>query len=381
MQNNKAEGTRIKLLNLTQSSNALLIKVSENSIDLLVQEVIRVVTDKLLCAIDRYISRAELCVGQMAFAWSKGRLSGSDLDLTYATLWDFQQQFPDVASFNLADAAHGNFVSVRNLLDGFEVDFKNTSNATCSVCEPGALGADKYYYRATRPYQLTGLARFKHAPYDARTRPWYIAEAAGGGRGRWAELSGFSSGINVGSSAGQLVLDAAGAPLGIVNADLQLSLLCRYLVDVRDALVNGTAAVGPAEHALAAAQLHLALVDRLGQLVGTSTNDSTAVLVAGAAQPVAWNAAVTTPSLRAGLAAVAAAFAGDWAAALGAGRGAHAAEGPGGAGLFVSATPYESAWGLRLLLVCVCPKVYIYIYIYIYIYWLRLLLVCVCPKV
>jgi hypothetical protein len=354
LQNGRAESTRHKLLKMTQSSTQLLIQVSDTSIDLLAQEVFRVVNDKVLCAIDKYIRMAELCVGQMAFAWSKGRLDGSNLDLTYTTLWDFQQQFPDVASFNLADATHGNFVSVRNLLDGFEVDLKNASGATCSVCEPGALGSDKYYYLAARPYQRSGLTRFKHAPYDARSRAWYLAEAAGNGSGRWAELSGFSSGINVGSSAGMLVLDRAGAPLGVVNSDLQLSLLSRYLVEVRDDLVNGTLQIGAAEHALASAQLHIALVNHLGLLVGTSTNDSIAVLVGGAAQPVAWDVAVAMPSLRAGLAAVNATFGGDWGHALRAGYRTYRTVGPGGT-LFTSSKPYQSAWGLQLVVVSVCP--------------------------
>ena len=355
LQNGRAESTRAKLLNLTQSSSQLLIQVSRSSIDSLVSQIFSVVNDKVICSIDKYISLAEQCVGQMAFAWSKGHLDGSDLDLTYATLWDFQQQFPDVASFNLADAVHGNFVSVRNLLGGtFEVDLKNTTGSTCSICQAGATGSNKYYYYVAEPYQRTGFVFFKTGQYNALIRPWYLAEAAGNGSGRWAELSGFSSGINVGSSAGKLVHDRHGAPLGVVNSDLELSLLSRYLIEVREDLVNSTASIGPVEHALAAEQLHIALVNHLGLLVGTSTTDSTAALVDGAAQPVTWYAAMALGSMRDGLSAVNTTFGGDWGRALDAGYRTYQT-GPGG-GLFVSSKPYSSAWGLRLLVVGVCPR-------------------------
>jgi hypothetical protein len=190
MQDQCAEDLRSKLLNLTNTSNSLLIDVSTYSIDLFVETVFSIITDNILSAVQTYVENAEFAVTQMAFSWTKGHLDGFDITKSYDILWDFQQLFPQVVSFSITDSTQGNFLTLTNLDDGsYEVDIRNTTGSRCSICQPGALGTDKYYYLLSYPYQMAGFKLIKHKRYDPRVRDWYLAAVAGNGSGCHAQLA------------------------------------------------------------------------------------------------------------------------------------------------------------------------------------------------
>ena len=329
------------------------------SIEMFVDEIFSLANGRVLDAVDRYISNAEFCVDQMAFVWRKVQFDCADLDKANEILWDFQQQFPNVASFNFADDVQGNYVGISNLPSGeYAMELRNASAAAhCSLCLPGALSTDKYYFVASKPYaSASDLALLKHSPYDPRSRPWYIAAAAGNGTGRWSAPYAFSSGLAVGSTAGRLVRARGGAALGVVLSDLEFSLLSRLLAEIRAGLVNSTRRIGAAAHALAERELHVAVLDASGVVIGVSTNDSAVLVAAGAApRPAPWPAVIRSPSLRAGLELVNASVGGDWGAVLERGYSAYGGGGEDGGPVFATTRGYASAWGLRLVVVTVCP--------------------------
>lgn len=366
-QNKAIEEIRTRLLNLTEFSTNQLLEVSSDSTRILVDEIFELVNEKLIQSASQYLKEAQNSVLQMAMAWETGDLDAADLETTLRRLWNVLLLYPSVSQVGFADATTGNVVTINRVPNSpYVIGLQNSTPSSCQICSPGASAAYKYYFAADRPGQRTDLQFLTRKPYRAQGRDWYLAALLAGGRGAWSGVYPFTSGLGVGCAAVQLVRGPAGGALGVVTADIDLTFMTGFL---RNEVSRLLSFVPAPDRPLATAGLAIAVVDRQGTLLASTTNDSVTAPADGAALPVHWSQAVKNPWLRRGIEAVNSSLQGNWSAAPAAARAERRADfaaavpvvgqGPAGEGeLLAGAIRVDDSdgWGLGVVVVVVCPR-------------------------